>query len=329
MSIPKRANEIFLGLSIVLLTIIFLPLSRADFEPVSYRLKTDSQYISASSQAEDFSFSWMEIVQGTALKRGTSPGQIGESSQASLNEPEYSHRDQLSFYHVQAGDTIGNLAEKFNVSKDTILWANDLREKDLLKEGKELIILPVSGVMHLVHSGDTLSQIAKDYKVDVEGIKAFNQINEDNAILSGDFLIIPHGKKQSIPTRKLVSIGNTSFILPTEGQISQRLHWYNAIDVANKCGTSVYAVASGTVQKVGYTWNGGNYVRILHVNEIKTYYGHLQKIFVRVGQTVVQGQPVGLMGTTGKHSTGCHLHFDVIGAVNPLAKYSMGAVLSY
>ena len=329
MSIPKRANEVFLGLSIVLLTIIFLPLSRADFEPVSYRLKTDSQYASAFYQAEDFSFSWMEIVQETSLKRGISPGQIGGSSQASLDESEYNHRAQLLFYHVQAGDTIGSLAESFNISKDTILWANDLQEKDLLKIGKELIILPVSGVIHLVRSGDTLSQIAKDYKVDIDGITAFNQISEENAILSGDFLTIPYGKKQSIPTRKLVSIGSTSFILPTEGQISQRLHWYNAIDVANKCGTSVYAVASGMVQKVGYTWNGGNYVRIIHANEIKTYYGHLQKIFVRAGQTVVQGQPVGLMGTTGKRSTGCHLHFDVIGAVNPLAKYSMGTVLNY
>ena len=53
-----------------------------------------------------------------------------------------------------------------------------------------------------------------------------------------------------------------------------------------------------------------------------------QNVFVKPGDKVTVGDRIGLMGQTG-NATGCHVHFQVMGAKNPLAKYAVGATISY
>lgn len=78
------------------------------------------------------------------------------------------------------------------------------------------------------------------------------------------------------------------------------------------CGTTQYAVHSGTVVFAG--WNGGygNYIRIDHGGGVSSAYGHIANggTLVRNGQQVVAGQPIAITGTTGG-STGCHSHFEI------------------
>ena len=87
----------------------------------------------------------------------------------------------------------------------------------------------------------------------------------------------------------------------------------------------ILAAASGTVLKVSYSKVGGNYVIIQHDNGVKTYYGHLQRVFVVPNQAVGRAEKIGLMGGAENDplsglSTGCHVHFEVIGAANPFNK---------
>jgi len=96
-----------------------------------------------------------------------------------------------------------------------------------------------------------------------------------------------------------------------------------AIDVGNKCGTSIYAAASGKIVREKWGVRAGRYIIIEHANKTKTLYAHLSKFLIHLGAYVKQGQRIGLMGTSGR-STGCHLHFDVYGARNPLARYRVG-----
>ncbi len=122
---------------------------------------------------------------------------------------------------------------------------------------------------------------------------------------------------------------NRNFILPAKGYNYGILHNYNAVDIANACGTPVVAAASGVVvpdpniSDVLGGWNGGygNFVLVQHTfgNEVSTRYAHLAQVLVQVGDVVKQGQEIGLMGETGD-ATGCHVHFEVIGAKNPFAK---------
>ena len=73
---------------------------------------------------------------------------------------------QIGVYTVHDGDTIGEIAQMFGVSKATILNANDLKPGDALKQGTILAIPPVSGRIHTVKAGETVTSIAKKYKVD-------------------------------------------------------------------------------------------------------------------------------------------------------------------
>jgi len=246
-------------------------------------------------------------------------------------------RKEIIEYIVEPGDTLQSIAEKFGISVQTILYANDLTPSSILKVGQNLIILPVDGLLHIVKKGDTIYEIAKLYKVSQEEIVSFNALINEDDIYIGDILVIPGGTRPSSPIApRELAVPDTYFVFPTEGKISQGLHYYNAVDIANKCGTPIYPAAAGIVQRVKYGWNfgGGNLVTILHPNGLVTYYGHLQAIFVKPGQSVDMGKPIGLMGggnnTIGDGiSTGCHLHFQVIGGKNPLAGYPVGTILKY
>jgi LysM repeat protein len=251
---------------------------------------------------------------------------------------ELQNSKEIVEYTVLPGDTFESIAQNFNVSLNTILWSNNLTKNSTLKVGQTIIILPVSGLLHIVKSGDTISDIAKTYKVKVDDIVSFNSFNNENDIFLGDILIVPGGimPQKPIPSIVQAPIANNFFIIPVEGTITQKLHFYNAIDVANKCGTPFYAAASGIVQRVAYGWNlgGGNYITILHPNGVVSYYGHLMTSFVKPGDSVKTGDRIGLVGGgkgmagAGK-STGCHLHFDVRGAKNPLSSYLYGAKLKF
>lgn len=93
------------------------------------------------------------------------------------------------------------------------------------------------------------------------------------------------------------------------------------IDIPGRLGTPVLAAAAGTVRFAGIAGSYGGMVEIAHGGALDTRYAHLSRILVRPGAHVEQGEPIALMGSTGR-STGSHLHFEVrVGgnAVDPLA----------
>lgn len=231
-------------------------------------------------------------------------------------------REQITEYIVQEGETLSGLAERFNISLDTILWANDIKGNNLVP-GQKITILPVSGALHLVRPQDTLSEIALWYKADINQIIAFNQIGSGGQIFAGDLLIIPDGQKpDTLPTARLTPLAGSYFICPLGSpcRVSYGLHHYNAVDLSNgQCGEPVLAAAGGRVQRTGYHSLGGNFVLLLHPNGVATYYGHFSRVVVAAGQQVSQGQTIGYTGKTGL-ATGCHVHFEVRGAANPFVR---------
>lgn len=244
---------------------------------------------------------------------------------------------EIMEYTIESGDTLWSLSEEFNVSLNTILWANDLNQNSVLQPGQKLIILPISGVIHHVQNGDTISDIARTYQVGAEKIIAFNELPASGDIYIGDILIIPDGVMPIKPSPvQYVPLASSYFICPIGNPcgLTQGLHWYNAVDLSqHKCGTPVFAAAAGKVLKIRLTnstsqWafgGAGNHMTILHPNGVVTYYGHIAASTVSQGDSVSQGQIIGYVGgapgTAGAgYSTGCHLHFGVQGAKNPFAK---------
>jgi len=129
------------------------------------------------------------------------------------------------------------------------------------------------------------------------------------------------------------------FISPTTGYNRGVLHAYNAVDISrgSDCvdeNIPVYAAASGvitaayTTESINRYANGGygNNIMILHPNGVVTRYAHLKSVLVTVGQYVNQGSIIAYMGgylyqPGSGNSTGCHLHYEVRGAKNPLIRY--------
>ena len=242
-------------------------------------------------------------------------------------------------YIVQPGDTLQSIADSYKISVNTLLLANGLATSSTIKVGQSLAILPTDGVLHVVKSGDTVSAIAQTYKAKSDDVISYNGLLNQDDIYIGDILIVPGG---TMPKKAVVNnqipLADNFFIFPTQGRVTQGLHFYNAVDVANKCGTPIYAAAAGVVQRAvgngGWNSGMGNHITILHSNGTVTYYGHLMSLSVKPGDQVYTGQQIAYMGgqpgmAGAGNSTGCHLHFQVIGARNPLSAYAKGATISY
>jgi len=97
--------------------------------------------------------------------------------------------------------------------------------------------------------------------------------------------------------------------------------FYSGLDFAGTAGTRVLAVADGIVSHAGPDGGYGRLIEITHGNGYVTRYAHNAKLLVEPGKTVKRGDPIALMGSTGR-STGMHLHFEVLRdgrSVNPLS----------
>lgn len=258
------------------------------------------------------------------------------------NSPQVNNNDSkkvVRTYIVQQGDTLQSISERFGISKETIALNNNLKNLDTVEVKTSLTILPVNGLQITINSNEDLNRSAQKYSVKTEDIITFNNINTEK-INNNTKIIIPEAKipdnenpfykappKVNIASQpispKIVSVPETDgyFGYPTTGRNYGVIHSTNGVDISNSCGTAIYASAGGVVESSQDGWNGGygSYIKVKHPNGVVTLYAHLSSRISQTGDSVEKGQLIGLMGTTGR-STGCHLHFEVRGAKNPLAR---------
>ncbi len=334
-----RFFEVVIGLMVVILPLsvhagvfsLFNTSTPGSFgfapEVVKTQLVLDTPVLAAATNANpDRSSGGADIqVQDGAL---VSTGPIGEDELAAARQ----NSGEISVYVVREGDSLSMIAEMFDVTANTILWANDLASAKAIKPGQTLIILPIAGVRHVVKSGDTVASIAKKYEGNVEDIVSYNQLTESTDLAVGETVIVPGGAlhvasvpKATAPTKSsaktsVAGSGSSALSHPVPGAIkTQGIHGYNAVDFAGAVGTAIRAAAGGEViVSKNSGWNGGygQYIVVRHSNGSQTLYAHLSSNNVGVGAYVTQGQVIGAMGNTGK-STGPHLHFEVRGSRNP------------
>ncbi len=246
-------------------------------------------------------------------------------------------------YLIVNGDTISSIAYKFDVSVNTILWANNLTLNSFIKPGQKLTIPPTTGVLYRVAKGDTIAKIASKYGADAKLVKEFNALGDD--LKAGDLIMIPGGKiifttqttKTGLATTRKPATGQREAADKIPASTGGKMFWPNGcqrvsqyyrgwlhtgIDIACPSGTPLRAADSGKIIRVQYGRTGYGYnVIIDHGNGIQTLYGHMSRIDVQVGDYVAKGERIGLEGSTGR-STGPHLHFEVrVGGsmVNPLS----------
>lgn len=321
----------YLGLTLTILLIFGRAIPSPSFkEDVSLFRRPASAYFSHELFFEARNWSGVRfgvpepvLISGNSLRESASPSLVLSRTLAALdNEP--AGRQEIIEYSVREGDTLSGIAEKFGISLETVLWANDLTSSSQIRPNQKLTILPTSGVMHIIVEGDTVSELATYYAASSTKIIAFNELSEAGEVFIGDILVIPAGKLPKKTPRAIRPLASSYFICPLASPCrkTQGLHWYNAVDLSNNvCAEPVFAAAGGKIQKTGYDRLAGYFIRILHPNEVVTFYGHLSKILRAVGQAVSQGETIGYSGYSGytipAGPAGCHVHFEVRGASNP------------
>lgn len=250
--------------------------------------------------------------------------------------------NQGIIHTVESGESIASIAKLSFLDPATIRWANNMKDKDAVKPGQKLLILPVDGVLHTVKRGQNLKTIADLYGVDAAVISKQNKL-KSGYLLAGQELIIPGGKPivETTPKRPIATKPpatqptapntKTDFpdaknytIEPSYGILQMPCdcfytQYFSAthfgVDLQHKGGSPVFAAEAGTVIRADYGWNGGygNVIEIDHGNGLITLYGHNKTLYVKKGDQVARGQPISFMGNTGRvHGpTGIHLHFEV------------------
>lgn len=108
------------------------------------------------------------------------------------------------------------------------------------------------------------------------------------------------------PTTGWLTSGYGDRVSPFTGRVSK----HNGIDIASRQDTPVIAPAAGVVSYTGFDSGLGKLIKINHGYGIMTYYGHLAKAAVKVGQKVKRGDVIAYVGSTGL-STGPHLHYEI------------------
>lgn len=249
---------------------------------------------------------------------------------------------------IKKGDNFWNISKKNNLSVNELEIYNPDLDPDKIFPGDKIIVKPSNPKLDvMIELENTVTEPIpfrvehqKDHslfrsqkKIIREGIEGQKEVVYNISLLNGyqKSLKIKNEKTLKEPVNAIVRIG-TKTTVSRGGRINygvvsgkrisslygSRIHpitgrrrFHDGLDIAANQGNGVFAYTDGRVVQAG--WNGGYGVSILidHGNGLKTRYGHLSKISVRVGQRVQTGERIGAVGSTG-NSTGPHLHFEVI-----------------
>ena len=220
-------------------------------------------------------------------------------------------------YRVQRGDTISEIAQKFEVDLDTLISFNEIRRAAEIRAGQLLTVPSSSGLRYVVRRGDTLSGIATRSGVSLSALLDGNDLASET-IQPGQVLFVPGGRLSENARNAVLG---KLFLRPANGVITSRYgprrhpatglpSYHNGIDIANDQGSAITASMRGRVARVGFNSVYGRYVILVHDDAYQTLYAHMLSTAVAVGQVVAQGQRLGQMGNTGD-STGPHLHFSI------------------
>lgn len=180
-----------------------------------------------------------------------------------------------------------------------------------------------------IRRGDTIEILYETYETEDGGFARYGNVLFANLKVDGTRIPIYRFKEKNGDTEYYredgMNLKNTLMQTPIDGArmssgYGMRRHpvlgynkMHKGVDFAASRGTPIYAAGDGVIEKIGRNGGYGNYVRIRHVNSLKTAYAHMRKFAkgMKKGKRVKQGDVIGYVGTTGR-STGPHLHFEVL-----------------
>jgi len=120
------------------------------------------------------------------------------------NSRDVSGTKEIIEYEVKWGDSVARIADKFNITRNSIYWANNFEKNHVIQPGDVIKVPPVSGLIHTVKSWETLLWLANKYEVESEDIMRQNLLLTAKELQIGDTIIIPGAEKEQ-PKPKVVA----------------------------------------------------------------------------------------------------------------------------
>ena len=267
-------------------------------------------------------------------------------SQADAQSLLLSGKQDLQTHLVQSEDeTLWTISMQYNVPVGTLQAANNGLTSDMLTPGLTINLSELQGMLTVVIVKEETQQVVVAYSTKyvesasvVRGQESVKQAGENG--LREDLLMVVEENGREVqrtqiastvliaPTDKVVEkgtkvvvasrqgIANGMLAWPVKGVITSRFGnrssgYHSGLDIGVNVGTSIAAADAGKVIFAAWSGNYGYLVKVDHGSGLVTYYAHLSKISVNVGDTVARGQHIAYSGNTGR-STGPHLHFEVV-----------------
>jgi murein DD-endopeptidase MepM/ murein hydrolase activator NlpD len=236
---------------------------------------------------------------------------------------------------LASGETLTEIVERYGITMTALVGANpDLSSLDRLPVGVELLIPPGEGLVVGLEHGVALTDLIAAYGADPAAVARANQLRGPFDVRPGMLLFLP-GVAPVAALERLAHVREleNTYVWPLHGRLTSYYgrrnlglgtsSFHRGLDIAAPTGSTIVAARSGTVTFAGWSDRGyGNLVKIRHAGGAETWYAHASRLFVRVGESVSQGEAIAAVGSTGI-STGPHLHLElhVQGvAIDPLSE---------
>jgi murein DD-endopeptidase MepM/ murein hydrolase activator NlpD len=231
-------------------------------------------------------------------------------------------------HHLVKGENSASALAKAYGSTLSALQATNNNEFYRMYPGMRVTVLNRDGQLYEVRkASETLDHLVAKFRSGAEARRQFKELIVRANNLPGVALIAPYelekGARLVIPG---VRVSFDTFRFPFESQawprissrfgyrfhpVLKRRRMHEGLDIPKPYGTPVYPAKSGVVSMAGWHEGYGLLIEIHHSRGEATRYGHLSKIYVKLGDKVQRGVTlIGRVGSTGI-STGPHLHFEV------------------
>jgi len=198
----------------------------------------------------------------------------------------------------------------------TVALNNSMQARTTKQEQEQQALLNAA-LTDLKHKSQAIESILASVGVNLE-------VHESKKGAGGPFTRLPQDSYAGLTLKVdhyLDTIQSVPLGAPVRGTITSQFGgrldpingepaFHSGVDIRNNSGTKVMAPADGVVVANGYDNGHGNFLTLDHGNRFQTSYLHLQKDFVKQGDTVARGQVIGLVGNSGR-STGSHLHYEI------------------
>lgn len=191
---------------------------------------------------------------------------------ASLDEDnrDVSATKEVINYEIKDGESVAAIAEKFNITRNSIYWANNFAESHTIHPWDVIKVPPVSGLIHTVKSGETLLGLANTYEVESEDIMRQNLLLAADDLRIGDTIIIPWAEKEiakpkAVATKTPTTTNNSSgysFAAQAQSEYVNTSWSYNLVWRQPYSGVwwnCTWYVAS--YKNVDWRWNANQWMR--------------------------------------------------------------------